>query len=52
MPDNARSTLTTKQLRETLLATSGFVLACGQGYDIKSKPLGAGVHSVWLEKRP
>jgi len=43
--------MTSKQLRETLFATGGRVLACGQSYDIKSKRLGAGVCEVWLEPR-
>lgn len=47
-PSSFRSTMTTKQLRETLLDTNGWLLACGERWDIKSRKLGVGVHEVWL----
>lgn len=50
-PNIAATTMTTKQLRETLLATDGTILACGYLYDIKHKALGAGVHRVFLKKQ-
>jgi hypothetical protein len=46
------STLTRKQLQETLLATEGWVFCQGYACDIRSKNLGAGIYKVWLEKRP
>lgn len=48
----ARTTLTTKQLRETLLATDGWIMARGQMRVIKSKRIGPGVYEVWSEERP
>jgi hypothetical protein len=51
MPEYARTTLTTKQLRETYLATDGWIMACGYSWNIVSKSMGAGVHSVTLERQ-
>lgn len=51
MPESWSGTMTTKQLRETLLATGGDILACGWSRDIKSKRLGPGVYRVWLSAR-
>jgi hypothetical protein len=45
------STLTRKQLKETLLATDGRVFCQGMMCDIKSKHIGAGVYRVWLAKQ-
>jgi len=47
--DSARTTLTRKQLKETLLDTNGKVIASGRLRTIKSKHIGAGVYEVWLE---
>ena len=47
-PLNASTTMTTKDLRETLLATDGWVCVQGQNYDIKSKRIGPGVYRVSL----
>lgn len=49
MPTIAISTLTRQELRSTLLATDGMVLACGRSWDIKSKHLGAGVYQIKLQ---
>lgn len=51
MPGVWSGTLTAKELRETLLATDGWVFACGLSYDIKSERVGAGVYRVWLKSR-
>lgn len=51
MPDSASATFTTKDLRALLLSHDGWIMACGQGYDIVSKPIGAGVHRVSLKLR-
>lgn len=51
MPGACNTTMTRKQLKETLLATDGWVLACGHCWDIKSKHLGAGVYKVFLKKK-
>jgi hypothetical protein len=51
MPKVANMTLTRKQLRETLLYTGGWIIACGRIHEIKSKHLGAGVYRVNLERR-
>jgi len=48
--DNAKTTLTRKQLKETLLDTNGKVMAGGRLRPIKSKHIGAGVYEVWLGK--
>lgn len=50
-PVGHQSTMTTRQLRDTLLATGGFVLACGASWDVKHRYLGAGVNRVWLAPR-
>ncbi|MDO8641886.1 MAG: hypothetical protein Q7R33_10210 [Nitrosarchaeum sp.] len=44
-------TMTRKELKETLLATGGWILACGKSWDIKNKHLGAGVYSVFIVER-
>lgn len=49
---SANTTLTAKQLRETLLATDGRVFVSGRLCDIRSKAIGAGVYRVWLETAP
>lgn len=51
MPNRITQTMTRKELKETLLATDGWVMACGELWDIKSKHLGAGVYAVTLTKR-
>lgn len=51
IPATASTTLTMKQLRETLLYHEGWLTACGCNWDICSKSLGAGVYRVWLEER-
>lgn len=51
MPKYARTTMTRKQLKETLLSTEGWIIALGRIWDIQSKHLGAGVYSVHLELR-
>lgn len=48
-PGNCRQTLTRAQLKETLLATDGRILACGNLWSIKSKHLGVGVYEVTLK---
>lgn len=52
MPESARTTLTYRQLRETLLATNGRVFACGKQWSIQSKHLGCGVYEVTLGAVP
>jgi hypothetical protein len=49
MPNVANTTMDKKDLKEVLLSTGGFILACGRLYDIKSKHLGVGVYKVWLK---
>ena len=51
MPGDANTTMTRKQVSETLLATGGWVMSCGASYDIKAKHLAAGVYLVKLEAR-
>ena len=49
-PGVRKITATTKDVRDTLLASDGQMLLNGKLYSICSKPLGAGVHQVWLER--
>ncbi len=51
MPRYANTTMETKDLKEILLSTDGWVFAQGYLFDVCSKAIGAGVHKVWLEKR-
>jgi hypothetical protein len=51
MPGSAGTTMTRKQVSETMLATGGWIMSCGRGYSIKAKHLAAGVYSVTLEER-
>jgi hypothetical protein len=41
--------MTSGDLRTMLMETGGNMLACGRLYDIKAKPIGAGVYKVTLE---
>ena len=50
-PDTYRSVWTNKQWREYILETGLFTMACGSGYDWKSKAIGGGLREVWLEKK-
>lgn len=50
-PRFANTTMTTKQLKETLLHTEGFIVACGRCWNVKSESLGAGVYKVWLTNK-
>lgn len=51
MPQHATTTMTTKDLKAILLATDGWILACGYMWDIKNENLGAGVKRVFLKQR-
>ena len=51
VPHLFTQTVTTKELREILLETDGWIMACGYIYDIKHKNLGAGVKRVYLKRR-
>lgn len=51
MPSSASTTMGRKDLREILLETDGWIMACGRAWDILSKHIGAGVYRVWLEAR-
>lgn len=50
-PDAARMTVTTKHLRELLLATDSQAVIKGKIWEIKSKSLGAGIYQISVEKR-
>jgi len=50
-PHYFKQTLTRRQLKESLLYHGGWILACGEGWTIKSKHLGAGVYEVSLVRR-
>lgn len=49
MPKTAWCVMRTKHVTEILLRYDGVIIACGQIYDIKSKPIGPGVRRVYLE---
>lgn len=49
-PNLAVTTMSKKDLQETLLATEGTVLALGRLYNIKSKSLGAGIYKISLKR--
>lgn len=51
MPGKATQTMIKKDLKETLLATGGWVIAYGECWNIKSNHLGAGVYSVTLVRK-
>ena len=48
-PGSRKITATTKDVRDTLLISDGQMFLNGKLYMIRSLPLGAGVHQVWLE---
>ena len=50
MPRYANTTMTQKELKETLLDTGGEILTCGRMWDIVSKNLGAGIYKVSLKE--
>ncbi|KKL98893.1 hypothetical protein LCGC14_1819820 [marine sediment metagenome] len=51
MPQNANITMDMEDLKELLLHSEGYIMACGHMWDIKSKYLGAGVYRVTLKER-
>lgn len=50
-PSSASMTITTKELRELLLATDGSAIIQGRLMDIKHLHLGAGVYRITVEPR-
>lgn len=48
-PKYARQVMTTKQVKETLLATDNFIMACGHGWKLKIQNIGAGMEEVTLQ---
>ena len=48
-PRIANTTMSRSDLKELLLSTDGWILTNGRMWDIKSKPMGAGVHRVSLK---
>lgn len=51
MPQVTNTTMDKKNLKELLLHSEGWIMACGHLWDIKSKHLGAGVYRVTLKER-
>jgi hypothetical protein len=51
MTECANTTLAAEDTREILLATGGWIMACGYSWDICAKDIGAGVCKVTLKKR-
>lgn len=50
-PSSHWQTMTTRELRETLLQTDGQILARGNFWTIESKRIGPGVYRVTLKER-
>lgn len=48
-PHMARQVMTTKQVKETLLATDNFIIACGRSWSLRIKNIGAGMKEVSLK---
>lgn len=48
-PAIARQVMTTKEARETIQATENFIMACGRGWSLKVKNIGAGMKEVSLQ---
>jgi len=48
-PQHATTTMTRKQVKETLLTTGGAILANGYMWNIKSNRIGVGVYQISLE---
>ncbi len=51
IPKYGNATATSSQVRAIMLSTGGWIMACGNLYDIKTKRLGGGVYRLSLEKR-
>lgn len=49
-PSNARMTMTTQQLQETMMYTEGSITAMGFMWDIQKKNLAPGVWLITLKK--
>lgn len=49
-PESARTTLTRKQLRDTLTHHDGRIFACGVQWNICSRHLAVGVYEVTLTR--
>lgn len=47
-PKTARQVMTNQQVKETLLATENFIMACGHGWRLKIENLGVGMKEVTL----
>ena len=52
VPKYSEMTMTKEDLRELLLATNGWIMACGQSWNIDSEHIGADIYRVRLVKRP
>jgi hypothetical protein len=48
-PHTARMLMTTRQVKETLLWTQNFIMACGRNWQLKVKNVGAGMKEVKLQ---
>lgn len=49
-PTFARQVMTTKQVRETLVATQGYALSCGENWRVVTRSIGAGMYEVTLDR--
>jgi len=51
MPRWSSMTMDRKDLKELLLSTGGYIIACGEMYNIKNEHLGAEVYKVFLKSK-
>jgi hypothetical protein len=49
-PDYASEVMSRRELQETIAATGGWIMACGEMYDIQSKSH-AGAYVITLKRR-
>ena len=49
-PHIATTTIENKELKELLLETEGWVMACGRIWNIMTKQLNTDVYKIWLER--
>ena len=48
----ARDAITREQLQHILLYSDGWFTVDGQKQIVKSKHIGAGIYTIWLERNP
>jgi hypothetical protein len=51
IPETATITMQKKELRETILATDGTIIAKGDIWEIHYKSIGLGLYKVWITNK-